>query len=79
MPSTRKKSPVSSAKKKTLLSAKGKSSTKKSTKKSGVTTKNDGSYLQVAFAHASSQEVVNTVSNPIIQEQPQGDFSPSTG
>ena len=74
MPSTRKKSPVSAAKKKVLASTKSKGSVKKSTKKNNATTKNDGSYLQVATTHASSQEAVSTVSNSTIQE-----LSTSTG
>ena len=79
MPSTRKKSPASVAKKKVLSSTKSKSSVKKSTKKNNATKKNDGLYLQVATTHASSQEAVSTVSNSTIQEQPQGEFSTSTG
>ena len=78
MPSSKKKSPASSAKKKTLSAAKAKSSMKKSTKKSSATTKNDGSYLQVA-SQLSSQEAVSTVSNITTQDPPQGDFSQSTG
>ena len=78
MPSTRKKSPASVAKKKTLASTKSKSSVKKSTKKNRAMTKNDGLYLQVATTHASSQEALSTVSNSTIQER-QEEFSTSTG
>ena len=78
MPSSKKKSPASSAKKKTLSAAKAKSSMKKSTKKNNATTKNDGSYLQVA-PQLSSQEVVSTASNITTQDPTQGDFSQSTG
>ena len=78
MPSSKKKSPASSAKKKTLSTAKAKSSVKKPTKKNNATTKNDGSYLQVA-PQLSSQEVVSTASNITTQDPTQGDFSQSTG
>ena len=64
MPSTRKKSP-SEAKKKSLMSTKGKTSVKKNTKKTKVTEVNDGSYLQSqgAVGHSSTQGSVSTVSN----------------
>ena len=78
MPSSKKKSPASSAKKKTLSTAKAKSSVKKPTKKNNATTKNDGSYLQGA-PQLSSQEVVSTASNITTQDPTQGDFSQSTG
>ena len=78
MPSSKKKSPTSSAKKKTLSTAKAKSSVKKPTKKNNATTKNDGSYLQGA-PQLSSQEVVSTASNITTQDPTQGDFSQSTG
>ena len=78
MPSSKKKSPASSAKKKTPSTAKAKSSVKKPTKTNNATTKNDGSYLQVA-PQLSSQEVVSTASNITTQDPTQGDFSQSTG
>ena len=78
MPSSKKKSPASSAKKKTLSTAKAKSSVKKPTKKNNATTKNDGSYLQGA-PQLSSQEVVSTASNITTQDPTQGDFSQSKG
>ena len=78
MPSSKKKSPASSAKKKTLSTVKAKSSVKKLTKKNNATTKNDGSYLQGA-PQLSSQEVVSTASNITTQDPTQGDFSQSTG
>ena len=64
MPSTRKKSP-SEAKKKSLMSTKGKTSVKKNTKKTKVTELNDDSYLQSqgAVGHPSTQGSVSTVSN----------------
>ena len=73
MPSSKKKSPASSAKKKTLSTAKAKSSVKKPTKKNNVTMKNDGSYLQGA-PQLSSQELVSTASNITTQDPTQGGF-----
>ena len=64
MPSTKKKSP-SEAKKKSLRSAKAKTSIKKNTKKTKPVEVNDGSYLQgqEAMVHSSTHKGVNTVSN----------------
>ena len=69
MPSTRKKSPVSAAKKKTPATTKNKNSIKKSGKKNQVVTINDGSYLQtsnmegMAPQGGMSTDVANTITN----------------
>ena len=69
MPSTRKKSPVSAAKKKTPATTKNKNSIKKSGKKNQVVTINDGSYLQTSNMEGMapqggvSTDVANTITN----------------
>ena len=64
MPSTRKKSPTSAAKKKTLTSTKNKNSVKKPAKKNKSMAVNDGSYLQSqSIEGLSSQGAVSTAAN----------------
>ena len=70
MPSTRKKSPASAAKKKTPVSTKNKNSVKKSGKKKTVITVNDGSYLQSNnMEGVSSQIGISTVTGNATSHQ----------
>ena len=70
MPSTRKKSPASAAKKKTPASTKNKNSVKKPGKKSKAITVNDGSYLQNNNIEGISlQAGVNTITDNNTMQQ----------
>ena len=70
MPSTKKKSPASAAKKKTPATTKNKNSVKKSGKKKAVITVNDGSYLQTNnMEGVSSQISVSTVTDNAVSHQ----------
>ena len=70
MPSTRKKSPASAAKKKTPATTKNKNSVKKSGKKKTVITVNDGSYLQSNNMEGVSSLIgVSTVTDNAVSHQ----------